>query len=142
MLGELRGDAAEDSFRNFRNEKFATRFSAGIKFACLLYCDLKIRIFDLLRPFDNRLHRVSANLAAIFIEHGAQVFLRLVVFARGHNNGVFNGADYNLRINALLPADPFDNVVKLTSHMKSNVSVSQVAKFQDFRVPRWKDFWR
>ena len=119
LLGELRGDAAEDAFGRFGDEQFSAGFGARIELTSLIDGDLKIGIFDLLRIFDDRLHRVSVDLAAVFIEDGAQVFLRLVVLARGDDDGVLYGADYNLGIDSLFAADAFDDVVELTCHKKS-----------------------
>ena len=121
LLRKLRCNPPQNPFRHFRDQQFSARFCARIQLPRLLHGYLKIRIFHLLRILDDRLHRIRADLAALFVEHRAQVFLRLVVFARGHHNGVLDRAYHNLRINALLPADPFDNVVKLTSHINSGL---------------------
>src|SRR4051794_25038130 len=57
------------------------------------------------------------DLAGFFIQLGAQVFLRLVVLARGDDDRVFHRTDHNLRINPLFPAQGVNRVVKLTCHM-------------------------
>ena len=90
--------------------------SFGIHLARVVQRDLQQRIFHLLRRLHHRLHRVGADLAGFFVEFGAQVFLRLVVLARSHHNGIFHRAHHNLRINALFPAQRVDRVVKLTRH--------------------------
>ena len=138
LLGKLRGDAAKDAFGRFGDEQFSAGFGAGVELARLVDGHLKIRIFDLLGVFDDRLHRVGIDLAAVFIEDGAQVFLRLVVFARGDDDGVFHGADYNLGIDSLFAADPFDDVVELTCHKIPGFNVSKVPRFQSFNFKAWR----
>ncbi len=136
LLRQLRRNPTQNSFRHFRDEQLSAGFRARIQLPRLLHRHLQIRIFHLLRSLDDRLHRIGIDLAAIFVEHRAQVFLRLVVFARGHHNGVLDRAHYNLRINAFFPADPFDDVVKLTSHKKSRCQVSGLrSQDSDFGFP-------
>ena len=55
------------------------------------------------------------------VEFGPQVFLRLVVLAGGDNDSVFHRRHDNLRINALLPAQGVDRIVKLTRHRKTGL---------------------
>src|SRR5208282_2551258 len=97
LLGELGSDAAEDPFSHFRDQQFSAGFRAGVEFASLFHGDLQIRIFHLFGSFDDRLYGIGIDLAAVFIEHGAQVFLGLVVFARGDDDRVLNRTDYDLR---------------------------------------------
>ena len=123
---------------DFWNQQLSARFCARVKLFRLFDGHLQVRILHLLGSLDNRLHRIRIDLAAIFVEHSAQVFLRLVVFARRHHNGVFNRAHHNLRINAFFPADPFDDVVKLTSHKNSRFQCFKVARFQSFNCKAWR----
>jgi hypothetical protein len=117
--------ASEDSFRNFRNPQLPAHFQVRIALARIFQRDLQQRILHLLRSLHHRLHREGIDLAGLFIQLRAQVFLRLVVFARSHNNGIFHRANYNLRINPLLPAQRINRVVKLTSHRKTHLVIGQ-----------------
>ena len=130
LLRQLRRNPPQNSFRHFRDQQLSAHFRGRIQLPRLLHRYLQIRIFHLLRSLDDRLHRIRTDLAAVFVEHSAQVFLRLVVFARRHHNGVLNRAHHNPRINAFFPADPFDDVVKLTSHMNSRFQCFKVSMFQ------------
>src|SRR5512143_3682225 len=107
LLGELSRNATEDSLRNFRDQQFAAEFCVGIELASLIDRDLQVGIFNLLGSLHDRFDRVGIDLAAVFVEHGPQVFLRLIVLAGGDDNGILDRADHNARIDALLTADPF-----------------------------------
>ena len=76
----------------------------------------EMRVFDLLRSLDDRAHRVGADLAALLVEFGAQVLLRLVILSGGHDDGIFHRAHHDLRIDALFPAQSVDYVVQFTRH--------------------------
>jgi len=106
---------------------------SGIGLPRILKCDLEIGIFHLLGSLDYGLHRERIDLSRVFVELGAEILLRLVVFAGGHDNGVFHRADYNLRINAFFPAQCVDRVVELACHKNQSFNVS---KFQRFKVPK------
>ena len=116
LFCKLRGNASENAFSLFRDLQLAADFSIRIGFSRVINRDLKIRIFNLLRSLDDALHRKSANLARIFVELRAQVFLGLVVLAGGDNNGVFHRTDYNLRIDSLFPAQRINRVIELACH--------------------------
>src|ERR1019366_1721130 len=133
LLRKLSRNPPQNPFRHFLDRQRTARFRARIQLPRLLHRYLQIRIFHLLRILDDRLHRIRVDLAALFVEYRAQVFLRLVVLARGHHNGVLDRTHHNPRINAFFPADPFDDVVELTSHNRSAFQVSglrsQVSEF-------------
>ena len=123
LLRQLRRDASQNSFGHFRNLEFAADFERRINLARIFQRDLQVGIFHLLRSLHHGLHRKGVDLAGFLIELGPQIFLRLVVLARSHDNGVFHRADYNLRINAFFPAECVDRVVKLACH-KNQFSVA------------------
>ena len=106
--------------------EFATDLKAGIDFVRVFQRDLQVGIFHLLGRLYDGLHREGADLAAVFIQLRAEVFLRFVVLARRHDNGIFHRTHHNLRVNSLFTAHAFDDVVELASHKKS--------KFQTFKV--------
>ena len=116
LLGKLRGNPPKNSFCNLWNLQLPADLSIGIRLASFVHGNLQSRIFNLLRQFDNCLHRKCANLPRVFVQLRAQVFLRLVVFARSHNNGVFHRTDHNLRINTLLSTESVDRVIELACH--------------------------
>src|SRR5581483_10628943 len=118
LFRKLRGNAPENSFCFFWDHELATYFGVRIGLTRVINRDLQVRVLDLLRSFDNALYSESADFAGIFVELRAQVLLRLVVLARGNNNGVFHRADYNLRINSFFPAQGVNCVVKLACHKK------------------------
>ena len=114
----------------FGNVQLSSDLDSGIDLARIINRDLQRRIFDLLGSLHNALHRKGADLARVFVELRAQVFLRLVVLARRDNNRVFHRADHNLRIDALLSAESVNCVVELACH-KNQFPVDQwlVASF-------------
>ena len=116
LLGQLRRNASQNAFGLLVDLQLAAQLDVGIDLARVVQRDLQDGILDLLRSLDNRLHRESADLAGFLVQFGAQVFLRLVILARGDNNGIFHRADDNLRINAFFPAQRVDRVVELTCH--------------------------
>ena len=131
LLRQLRRDASQNAFGHFRNLQLAADFERWIDLARIFQRDLQVRIFHLLRRLHHGLHRKGVDLSGFLVELGAQIFLRLVVLARGHNNGVFHRADHNLRINAFFPAECVDRVVELACHKKVKVSTFQVvSKFK------------
>src|SRR6185369_12241587 len=60
--------------------------------------DLDLRIFHLVVVLDDGLDRVHLDRPGFRVEHAAQVFLRLQIFARRYRNGVFDRADHDLRV--------------------------------------------
>jgi hypothetical protein len=118
LLRQLRCDAPENPFRNFWNLQLAADFHAGINFSGIIERDLQKRIFHLLGSFNHGFNRKSTNLARIFVELRAKIFLRLVILARGDNNGIFDRGNNNLRVNTFFSAERVDRVVKLTCHKK------------------------
>src|SRR5229473_3011316 len=146
LLGQLRCNASENSLGDLGNEQLAARFRVGIELASLVDRYLQVGILDLLGILDNRLDRVGVDLAALLVEHRAQIFLRLVVLASRDDDGVLDRANHDLRVDPLLAADPFDNVVKLACHkFRSQVSGlrSQVSglrlQFSEFGAPETCD---
>src|SRR5205823_5212816 len=77
---------------------------------------LQIGVFHQLRRLHHRLHRKYLNRARLFVELPAQVLLALQVLARGHSDGILHRAHYDLRINALFPAQSFNLLIKLARH--------------------------
>ena len=115
----MRGDAAENSIDRLGSQQLSADFQAGIDALRVFHRDLQVWIFDLLGSLHHRLHGVGVDLSAVLVELRAEIFLRLVVLAGSHNNGVFHRAHHNLRIDSLFPAHAFDDVVELTSHKKT-----------------------
>ena len=99
--------------------KLSADFKRRIDLARVFHRDLQIRIFHLFRSLHHGLHRKGTDFAGVFVEFRAEIFLRLVVLARRHHNGVFDRADHNLRINPFFPAQCVNRVVKLASHKKT-----------------------
>ena len=130
LLGQLRGDAAQNSFGHLRDQQLAASFRARIQLARLLHRNLEIRVFDLLRTLNNGFHRIGIDLAALFVENCAEIFLRLVILPRRHDDRVLDRADHNLRVDSLFPAHALDDVVKLASHKKSRFQCFKVSEFQ------------
>jgi hypothetical protein len=116
LFCQLSGDATQNAFRLFRDMQFSTDFDVGIDLARVLDCHLQSRIFDLLGRLYHAFYRKCANLSRVFIEMGAQVFLSLVILARGDDDRIFYRADHNLRINALFSAKSVNCVVELACH--------------------------
>src|SRR5580692_3158157 len=115
LLRQLRSDTSQNVGRLVGAE-FASHLGRRIDPLSVVERDLRQRIFNLLWGFNDRLHGIGPNLAALLIEFGAQVLLRLVVFSGGHDDGIFHRADHNLRIDAFLPAESVDYVVEFTCH--------------------------
>ena len=116
LLGKLRSDAAENSLGDLGNSQLSTDLDGGIDFARVIDRDLEIGIFDLFRSFHDGLYGEGVDLAGFLVELGAEIFLRLVVFAGGDDDGVFHRTHYDLRINPFFPAQRVDSVVELTCH--------------------------
>ena len=115
------------------NLQLAADFDVGIDLARIFQRDLQDGSSTCSGVSTIGLHRKGADLAGFLVEFGAQVFLRLVVLARGDNNGVFHRADYNLRINALFPAERVDRVVELTCHKYSVIKSASDVRTAGFR---------
>jgi hypothetical protein len=131
----LRRNAPQDPFRRLRNQQLSARLGVRIHLAGLLHRHLQVRVFDQFRALDDGLHRIRVDLAGLFIENRAQIFLGLVVLARGDHDRVFYRADHDLRINALFPADRVDDVVELACHNQFSVLRSQFSVRRRFAVP-------
>ena len=116
LLGQLRRNAAQH-IGSLIGAQFAADFGRGINPLGLVERDLRVGVLDVVRVLNNRAHRVGANLAALLVELGAQVFLGLVVLSGGHNDGILDRAYDDLRINAFLPAQSVDYVVQFTCHI-------------------------
>src|SRR5581483_2485547 len=115
LLGKLGGNASQHVSRLI-GAQFAAHFGRGIDPLGIVERDLRERVLDQIVSLDNGAHRIGADLAAFFIELRAQVLLRLVVLARGDDNGVFDRGNHNLWIDALLAAESVDYVVQFTRH--------------------------
>src|SRR5208282_2155621 len=121
LLGKLRRNSPQN-IRSLVSAQLTADFGSRIDALGLIERDLQVGILDLLQVLNNRSHRVGANLAALLVQLGAQVLLRLVVLSGGHNNGILNRAHDNLRIDAFLPAQSVDYVVQFTRHKMSATS--------------------
>ena len=108
--------APENPLGNFWNLEFPTKLNIGVNFASVFQGHLQLRVFHLFRVLDHGFDRESTDLSRLLVQFGAQILLRLVVFARGDHDCVLHRADYNLRIDTLFPAQGVDCVVKLTCH--------------------------
>ena len=95
---------------------FAADLNIRVALARLFQSDLQVRIFNLLRRLYYILDREHIDGSGLLIQCAAQRFLRLQILARGHRNGILHRIDYNLRINALLAAEPFNLLIKQTCH--------------------------
>ncbi len=121
LLGNLRGDApqprrAGERVAGAMKTHFAAYLHVRIALARFFQGDLQVRVLDLLGHLHDALDRIHVNGSGLFIQCTAQGLLRLQIFARGHSNGIFHRIHYNLRINALLAAQPFDLLIKQTCH--------------------------
>ncbi len=115
LLGHLGGDASEGRGVLVEAE-FAADFDLGGEFARLLERHLVDLVFDLLGRFDDGLEDVGADLAGFAVHLGAHVLLRLVVLAGGEGDGVLNGANDYVRLDALVPAQRLDRLIQNTCH--------------------------
>src|SRR6266436_1738810 len=118
LLGKLGRDAAEDAFGHFRNLQLPAHFDVRVQLASVFEGHLQDRILHLLGILDHGLDRECTDLAGVLVQFGPEVFLRLVVLAGSHHNGVFHRTDHNLRINPFFPAQRVDRVIELTCHIK------------------------
>jgi len=116
LLGKLGSDAAKNSLGDLGNSQLSTDLDGGIDFSRVIDRNLEIGILDLFRGFHDRLDGEGMDLAGFLVELGAEIFLRLVVFAGGDDDGVFHGTHYNLRVNTFFPTQRVDGVVELTCH--------------------------
>ena len=121
LLRQLRRDSSQDALSHFGDLQLASKFNIGIDLARVFQSHLKLWIFNLIGIFHHRLNRKRAYLAGFFVQLCPQVFLSLVVFARGDHNCVFHRTDHNLRIDPLFPAQRVDGVIKLACHRKYSV---------------------
>ena len=115
LLGHLRGDAAERS-GVLVEAQLAADLDLGRELAGLLEGHLVDFVFDLLGRLDDGLVDIGADLAGLAVHLGAHVLLRLVVLARGEGDGVFDGADYDCRLDSLIPAQHLDRLIQNTCH--------------------------
>src|SRR5581483_8841494 len=111
LLGHLGGDAAERRGVLVEAE-LAADLDLGRERAGLLEGELILGVFDLLIVLNDGLVDVGADLAGLPVELAAHGLLGLVELARGESDGVFNGADDDLRVDALLAAQQFDGLVE------------------------------
>ena len=58
----------------------------------------------------------GADLAALLVEFGAEVLLRLVILSGGYDDRILDRSDHDLRIDALFAAESVDYVVQFTRH--------------------------
>ena len=138
LLGQLRGDAPQTFSRLFL-QQFAADHGVFADLQRLFQRDLHLRIFDVVFAGKNLPHRIGADCAALAIQHGAQVLLRLVILARGDDDGVFDGRYHDLRIDSLLAAQCVDHVVKFTCHIPCHLNVYGAAPRLDSCLPRARD---
>src|SRR5579862_2883761 len=119
LLRQLRSDASQNAVDRLRDQQLSADCETGIQLLCVFKGNLKIRILNLLGCLHNHLDYIGADLARVLVQPGTEIFLRFVVLARSHDNGIFHRADYNLRINPFFPAECIDRVVELAWHKKA-----------------------
>ena len=115
LLGQLRGDASQN-VGWLVGAQFAAYFGRRIDALGVVEGDLRDRVFDLVGALDDGADRVGADLAALLVELGAEVLLRLVILSGGYDDGILDRTYDNLRIDAFLAAESVDYVVQFTRH--------------------------
>ena len=103
LLGKLRGDAAEGAGVAIE-ANLAAHFNLGRQFDGVRQRDLVERVFYLFISCHDGLIDVSRNLAGLFVQLSAHVFLGLVIFARSEGNGFLDGSDDDAGVNAFFLA--------------------------------------
>ena len=116
LLGHLGGDAAED-VGGLVVADFAADFDLGRQRPRLFQSDLVERVFDLVLALDDGLEDIGADFARILVEFGTHVFLGLVVLAGCQRDRILHRGDHDLRIDALIPAQRLNAVVKHARHL-------------------------
>ena len=116
LLGHLRCDASQR-----RGVLVKAQLSAdldlGGEFAGGLECELVVGVLDEFGGLNDGLVDVCADLAGLLVHLAAHVLHGLVELARGKGDGVFDGADDDLRVNALLAAEDFNRLVECACHV-------------------------
>ncbi len=115
LLGKLRGDASQGRGVPVHAD-LAAHFGAGSHFVGLLQRDLVHRIFDLVIAGDNGFVDIGRDLARLLVELAAHVFLRFVELACRQGNGFLDRANHDLGLDAFLPAEKLDALIKGTGH--------------------------
>jgi len=103
LLGKLRGDAAEGAGVAIE-ANLAAHFNLGRQFDGVRQRDLVERVFYLFISCHDGLIDVSRNLAGLFVQLSAHVFLGLVIFARSEGNGFLDGSDDDAGVDAFFLA--------------------------------------
>ena len=115
LLGHLGGDAAER-----RGVLVEAKLAAGFDFRRELAGgfegELVVRIFDFFGGLDDGLEDVGADFSGLAVELAAHVFDGLVELARGEGDGVLNGADDDLGVDALFAGEKLDGLIEWGCH--------------------------
>lgn len=100
LLRGLGRDSSQD-IGGLADPDFTLQRCFGIVFPRLFQADFMDGVLDLL---DHLLHRVHFYLPALSIEMRLEVFRGFVILPRGHQDGILNCRDDNLRVDAFLTA--------------------------------------
>ena len=98
LLGGLRGDAAQ-RFGRLRNADLGIELGIGFNGARGFERNFLVGIGDFAH---HAAHAENLNRTGPFVEIGHQVFGGAEVLARGHQHGVFDGIENDLRVDAAI----------------------------------------
>ena len=120
LLGHLRGNAPQHVGR-LVVANLAAHFYFRRQLPRLFQRNLVHRVFDQLRRLHHRLEDVRPDLAGLLVQLRAHVFLRLVILPRRQRDRILDRRNHNLRIDALIPAQRLNALVKHTRHLLLSV---------------------
>ena len=115
LFGHLRRDAAK-AHRRLLELEFFFELNIGLHFARFIQRDFAAGVQDRVHYL---LHRKDIDFARFRIDAAAQVFVGLEVFARSHNDRVFDRMDDDLRIDPFFSADLIDRLKQHVRHQYS-----------------------
>ena len=117
LLGGLRRDAAE-LLGFLRELDLHPDFGFfAVELLRLVERDLACRVRDLGHDLP---HRVELDLAGLEVEAGPQILVALEDLARGREIGVFDRADDDGRVDALVLRHDVDHLLQFSSHVSSS----------------------
>ena len=130
LLGGLGGDPAED-IGSFRKLDLHVDFGfVAVQLLCLLEGNLCGWIRHVR---DDVLDGEEIDLPGFLVEARLQVFIRLVILARGRQNGVFDGRDDHVGLDTLFLGERFDRLHQRVLHCRSHhIRLSRVF----IKIPR------